>query len=339
MVLCCGLSAACSDENNASSGAGASGGGASGGSPQTTGSGAGASGGSTGSGGGGDIPGGGAILFEEAFDDADFGARGWYDGPSGTISTTETAPGSSSSFECTFQNGASSCEGGKPARHLFTDSESVYFGFWLKFSDNWLGSGVPYHPHMFHFVTNLDDDYVGPAQSFLTTYTEVVNGRAMLGLQDSRNVDPNCILRNDDSFVGCNGDFASYVFSEARSACACNGLLGDVDGRDCFDNGGYWYSSRSWYADGAITDSAWHHIEVYFEMNTIEAGVGVPNGKIRWVQDGNTLISSDAILLRTGQNASMAFRQFAMLPYIGVGSPIVQSFWVDDMVVATARPD
>ena len=34
----------------------------------------------------------------------------------------------------------------------------------------------------------------------------------------------------------------------------------------------------------------------------------------------------------------MSFAQFAMLPYIGDGSPVDQYFWVDDMVVATARP-
>jgi hypothetical protein len=79
-------------------------------------------------------------------------------------------------------------------------------------------------------------------------------------------------------------------------------------------------------------------VEAYFEMNTIQNGVGVPDGKIRWVQDGKVLISHDAILLRTNVHAALAFNQFAVLPYIGVGSPIAQSFWVDDLVVATARP-
>ena len=50
------------------------------------------------------------------------------------------------------------------------------------------------------------------------------------------------------------------------------------------------------------------------------------------------LISSDEILFRTGAHAGMAFDQFAMLPYIGDGSPIDQSSWVDDLLVATAKP-
>lgn len=342
--------AACGGEDGnetTGSGAGASGPGGAGAGAGTgtgtatgtaTGSGGSGTGTATGSGGGNsDIPGGGTVLFEENFDDANFGDRGWYDGASGAISN-EAAPGSSSSFECQFQSGAQSCADGKPARHLFDETPTIYMGLWLKLSSNWVGSGVPYHPHMFHFITNEDSQYVGPANSHLTTYTEVVDGgRALLAIQDSMNVDDACILLNNDSFVGCNGDFDSYTFTENRSVAACNGLVGEVDGRDCFDNG-YWYSSRSWSADGAITDDAWHYVEVYFELSTIENGEGVPNGKIRWVQDGQTLISSDQILLRTGAHPTMAFNQFAMLPYIGPGSPVVQSFWVDDLVVATAKP-
>ena len=294
-----------------------------------------------------DIPGGGTVLFQEPFDDASFDARGWYDGPSGTISTSEHIDGSPSSFECHFEVGATGCSNGKPARHLITATESVYLGFHLKFSANWVGSGLPYHPHMFHFINDLDDQYVGPAHTYLTTYTEVVEGRAMLALQDSKNDDLNCLLLNNDTFLGCNGDFNSYPFTEQRSVCACNGLVGDLDGRDCFANGdGTYYSSRAWRTPGAVfTDgpgpndkNAWHFVEAYFQMNSINQGVGVADGKIRWVQDGQVLISYDHILLRTGDHPTLSFAQFAMLPYIGDGSPVDQYFWVDDMVVATARP-
>ncbi len=299
-----------------------------------------------GSGGNVDIPSGGTILFQEKFDDAGFTARGWYDGSQGTISTAEKAPGSSSSYQCAFASGATTCTNGKPARHKFTPSESVYASFWLKFSPNWVGSGKAYHPHMFHFINDKDSDYVGPASSFLTTYMEVVNGKAFLGLQDSKNVDTSCILRNNDTFVGCNGNFNTYVFTENRSVCACNGLLGDLDGRDCFSTGASsWYSARSWTKDNAFVNAAgpnykadWHFVEVYFEMNSIVAGKGVADGKLRWVQDGVTLIKYDKILMRTGANPTLKFKQFAMLPYIGDGSPVAQSYWVDDLTVATKKP-
>src|SRR5689334_21173695 len=62
-------------------------------------------GGSSGSGVGGassgdDIPGGGTILFQDKFDDGQFGGRGWYDGTAMTIDTAEHIPGSASSFAC-----------------------------------------------------------------------------------------------------------------------------------------------------------------------------------------------------------------------------------------------
>jgi hypothetical protein len=292
------------------------------------------------------IPGGGTILFEEKFDDDAFDARGWYDGPSGVIDTSEHASGSASSYRCDFAVSATTCTAGKPARHLITASETVYMGFWLKFSSNWVGSGRAYHPHMFHFINDLDTQYVGPAHTYLTTYTEVVGGRALLALQDSKNVDLGCLIRNNGTIVGCNGDATTYPFTENRSVCSCNGIVGDLDGRDCFPNGnGTWYSSRSWGSDGAFADTPgpnykadFHYVEVYFEMNSIQGGVGIPDGKIRWVQDGRALISHDAILLRTASHATLSFNQFAMLPYIGDGSPVAQSFWVDDLVVATAKP-
>ncbi len=294
----------------------------------------------------GAIPGGGTILFQEHFDDNDFTARGWYDGASGTISTSEQVSGGGS-FECAFANGAQSCSGGKPARHKFTASESVYLSMYLKFSANWVGSGVAYHPHMFHFLNDLESDWVGPSHTRLTTYTEVVNGRAMLALQDGANVDTNCVLLNNDSFVGCNGDFDTYAFTEDRSVCSCNGLMGDLDGRDCFSTGSNtYYSSRAWRTPSEVfTDTPgqydktdWHFVEAYFEMNSIAGGVGVADGKIRWVQDGEVLITYDHILMRTNAHANLAFDQFAMLPYIGPGSPVAQSFFVDEMTVATARP-
>lgn len=63
-----------------------------------------------------------------------------------------------------------------------------------------------------------------------------------------------------------------------------------------------------------------------------------PDGKIRWVQDGKTLISHDAILLRTGAHPTLAFAQLDMLPYIGDGSPIDQEMWIDHLVVGTGIP-
>lgn len=294
-----------------------------------------------------DIPRCGTILFQEAFDNNAFETRGWYDvRPNAVISTLEHVAGSPASFECTFANGATSCSGGRPARHKFPGTQSVYLSFNLKFSDNWVGSGKGYDPHMFHFLTNLDDDYAGLANTFLTTYAELTQGRAVLSLQDSKNVDPNCIKRGNGVVVGCNGDFDSYPFTEERSAATCNGIVGELDRKICYNTGSYWYSQRSWWSGGEAFGNGpapfdknnWHFVEVYMALNSIQNGVGVPDGKIRWVQDGQTLISSDQILFRTGRHPTMAFNQLSVAPYIGDGSPIAQSFWVDELTVGTARP-
>jgi hypothetical protein len=292
------------------------------------------------------IPSGGTVLFRESFDDARFGARDWYDSPRGTISTTEHAPASASAFECTFAPGARVCTGGTPARHAIRASETVYVSFWLKFSENWIGSGRAYHPHMIQLIDDLDDAFVGPARTFLTTYIEVVGERGVLGLQDSKNVDLRCIIRNDDTFAGCDGNSSTFPFTERRSVASCNGLAGDVAGRDCFPVGdGSWYSARTWSAPGAFVatpgqnhQAAWHFVEVFFALNSIRNGQGAPDGRIRWIQDGRVLIASDRILFRTGDHPALRLNQFALLPYIGDGSPIAQSFWIDDLIVATARP-
>lgn len=286
----------------------------------------------------------GAILLAEPFADSNIAGRGWYDGRGDGVTSSEGAPGGSGgAFACRWTMGESVCADGTPARHAIAPQSAVYLSFWVKHSVGWVGSGRPYHPHLFHFVTSEDDDYVGPSHTHLTTYIEHVNGRGMLALQDSRNVDLACILRNDDSFVGCGGDFSSYVFTEQRSVAACNGIAGDLDGRDCFSNGnGSWYSSRAWYTpDDVFADtpgpgyeSDWHFVEAYFRLNTIEAGRGVPNGAIRYWVDGTLHISSDRVLMRTAQFPDMRFDQFLLLPYIGDGSPRDQTMWLDEITVA-----
>ncbi|GMU61052.1 MAG: hypothetical protein AMXMBFR34_28150 [Myxococcaceae bacterium] len=61
----------------------------------------------------------------------------------------------------------------------------------------------------------------------------------------------------------------------------------------------------------------------------------MPDGKIRLRMDGQTVVTSDAVLFRTNQHPAMQFTQFLMLPYIGDGSPLVQQSWVDQLKVGT----
>ena len=44
-------------------------------------------------------------------------------------------------------------------------------------------------------------------------------------------------------------------------------------------------------------------------------------------------------MIRTGEHPDMKFNQFLLAPYIGCGSPVEQTMWIDDLTVATCRPD
>ena len=285
------------------------------------------------------------ILFEEKFEDNNFASRGWYDGAGGTLSDIEHLPGSNFSFECKYQKGDTGCKGGNPGRRLFEETEIVYLTYFVKYSKNWEGSNRSYHPHEFYFTTNKDGKYVGPAKSRLTTYIEQNEGTPRIAIQDSLNVDENCIKKNNNDIVGCNGNFDSYNFTESRSVASCNGLIGDLDERDCYNTGSYWYSSRGWSAKetyfrdnpGKYYKNDWHCIEVMFNMNSIQKGVGIPDGKIRLWFDEELIISYDNILLRTGEFPDMKFSQFLILPYIGPGSPVEQTMWIDNLTISTHR--
>ena len=100
----------------------------------------------------------GSVLIQERFEDANVASRGWYDFVGVPLSTTEKYSGVSS-LECRFAVGATGCSGGRLGRHLFTASDSIYLSFYIKYSANWVGSGRPYHPHMFYFLSNLDGTY------------------------------------------------------------------------------------------------------------------------------------------------------------------------------------
>lgn len=285
------------------------------------------------------------ILLFEDFETGDFEAKGWYDGFPDQRTTEEYKNGTHS-YRGHFAQGATTSGAG---RHLFTPTDKLYMSYWVKYSTNYVGSGVGYHPHEWNILTNKDWIYQGPADTYLSLYIEQNAGRPILAMQDSKNVDPNCILLNNDNFVGCNGDFDSYTFNENRSVCSCNGLIGYLDRRDCYPNSnsthGY-YSSRAWAADSVYFRNApgpyykndWHFIETYFELNTIDAGVGIPDGKIRYWYDGQLLISSDSILFRTATHPDMLFDQLFYGPYIGVGSPVDQTWWVDDLTLADGIP-
>ena len=87
--------------------------------------------------------------MQEGFEDTGFTGRGWYDNTSLTITAAEHMPSGSRSLEVKFNQGSSTPTFGNSMRIRFTPTETVYLSYWVKYSSNWVGSGVSYHPMSF----------------------------------------------------------------------------------------------------------------------------------------------------------------------------------------------
>jgi hypothetical protein len=276
-----------------------------------------------------------ALLFQDDFENTSFSSKGWYDIGGGTLSTTEHVAGSVRSLECRLLQGESTCSGGTPGRHLFTETDAVYVSYYVKYSANWEGSNRSYHPHEFHVLTNIDDRFIGPSRTHLTAYIEQNEGTPRLQITDALNIDAS---RAGQNLVNV---------TELRGVSGCNG---DGDGHgdgDCWVCGSnrcnekIWLASRSYFQNtpGAFYKNDWHHVEVYFKLNSISNGKGVPDGVMQYWYDGTLIINDSHVLLRTGQHPTMKFNQFIIAPYIGDGSPVDQTMWIDNLTVMTSRPD
>jgi len=277
-----------------------------------------------------------AALFTENFEDGNFSSRGWYDNPTLKLSTVEHIEGSVRSAEYHFAPGATTPEiSGGAIRKKFTASDSVYVSYYVKHTANWIGSGVSYHPHEFMIMTNLDSDYWGPSTSHLTAYIEENSGKPVLALQD--------VLNIDQSRIGV--DLTNIT--EQRAVAGCNGFT-QADGsgpEDCYlvgstyRNDKTWRTVNSYFQDvqGLYYKGDWHHVEAYFKLNSIENGRGVADGVLQYWYDNNLIINHNNVLFRTGARSTMMFNQFIIAPYIGAGSPVDQTMWVDDLIVDTGR--
>lgn len=286
-----------------------------------------------------------AVLFEEKFENTSFASRNWYDISGGAISS-DCIEGSGS-FECRYNQGGTGCASGGPGRHLFEETDSLYLSYYVKYSSNFVGSALSYHPHEIYFVTNKDGIWIGPAGTHLTVYVERNRQKPRLAMQDMLNVDTNCIRRNNGlwySPTGASNCSAGYPFTEVRSVCSCNGIVGSGIG-DCFQwDSAHWYSAKMWDASkdcfgssGQYNQNNWNHIEAYFKMNSIQGGIGIRDGQMKYWFNGELVADYSDILYRTGANADMKFNQFILGPYIGDGSPVLQYMWIDDLKVGTER--
>jgi hypothetical protein len=276
-----------------------------------------------------------AILLEEPFEDSNYAARGWYDGPGIPLSTVEHIPGSTKSAEFHWRKGGTNPSPGGALRRKFTPSDSVYVSYWVKYSANYTGSNKPYHPHEFLLLTTKNGDYSGPAYTHLTGYIEQNEGTPALAIQDGQNIDETRI-----------GQDLSAI-TENRAVAGCNGNNSDgYASVDCYSvgnvhwNGRVWKAGKIYFQDnvGSYYKGDWHHVEAYFKLNSIADGKGVADGQLKYWYDGTLIIDHDNVIMRTGANSDMKWNQFLIAPYIGDGSPVDQTMWVDDLRIRSSRP-
>jgi hypothetical protein len=279
--------------------------------------------------------GGGAVaLLDESFENANFAARGWYDNTNLQLSTAEHVAGSTSSVEYHFLQGATTPTSGGSIRHKFNDTDEVYVSYYVKYSANWEGSNKSYHPHELYILSNLNGDWSGLAYTHLTAYIEQNEGEPLLAIQDGQNIDESSIgvdLTNTTeqrSVAGCNGDSDGYGSGQCY-------LAGSVHW-----NGKDWRAGSVYFQDvpGPFYKNDWHYVEAYFKLNSISSGQGMADGIVKYWYDGNLIISHSNVVLRTGQYPGMKFNQLVIGPWIGDGSPVDQTFWIDKLTVATSRP-
>ncbi len=270
------------------------------------------------------------IFIAENFENTNWQSRGWYDGPSFVITKDQHAPihNSKKSMKCHFAKDAVNSTSAA-ARILIPETEQVCLSFWVKFSKSWVGSGKAWHPHVFHFMTNLESKYAGPACSHLTLYIEHVNRIPRLAIQDAMNINPKYIreditkLTEDRAVAGGNGDSDGYGKGDYYKA------------GNNHRNGKHWQADKQYFSNkpGPYYKNDWHFIEAYFKLNSIKNGKAIADGLIQYWYDGKLLIDHNNVMLRTAKNPDMKFNTFLAAPHIGHGSPVDQTFWIDNLKI------
>jgi predicted amidohydrolase len=244
------------------------------------------------------------VLFREGFDDDRLSERGWYDGRTLLIAR-EGARAGTGCIAYHWRPGTTTAERSSALRRQFAPTESVYLRFFIRLSKGWGWTGRSYHPHLMHFLTTENDSYHGPASSHLTLYIEPQEGRLRLAAQDIENRDARHGLTQGSLRGGFNGTF---------------------------------YDSK----DKLFVDDAWHCVEATFCLNSLDLGRDRPNpdGIVRAWFDGRLVVERTDVILRSTDFPRMKFNQFLLAPYFGSGLlPHEQTLWIDELVVATERPD
>jgi len=278
------------------------------------------------------------LLFSEDFENSSFTSRGWYDGAMTALTSTTPQHGSYAA-QFAFAQGATnpSSPYAGAMRHLFTATDELYVSFYIKFATGWRGSQQLYHPHQIFILSDLDGDYAGMANAYLDTYIEFRSDigspyaiRPQLAIQDAMRV--NYSLGTPPNNLSAT--------TENRSVGSCNTPVQTGATGDCYTTGGnYWWSADTWKDETTnVLTNAWHKVEAYFKMNTISGNIGQHDGIMQEWIDGTQVINRTNVLYRTNQDSTKKWHQFVIAPYIGDGSPIAQTFYIDNLNVWDGSP-
>jgi hypothetical protein len=279
------------------------------------------------------------ILFTENFDNSNFASRGWYDSSGGVIDTTVFSPsGGNSSIRFSFAQAANRPTGGTPHRHSFTPSESVYVSFWLKLGTSsvpWQGSGVSFHPHVILLLTDANGAFDGLAWNRLTFYIEWNSFKPRLAIQDGQRINLSQLTNSYPGLLGSASPHAVAGGNGPQNQTSPSVVDYYSIGAPDYTNATFWDSVTP-----NLVNNRWQYIEAYIAMNSVSAGIPQPNGVVKYWVDGMLVVDKNNVYLRTAQYPTQKFNQFVIAPYIepGSGSPIAQSIWIDNLVVANQRP-
>ncbi len=126
-------------------------------------------------------------------------------------------------------------------------------------------------------------------------------------------------------------DMAIYVEPPPNTDSNGYPWIGPVNGGS---GGGDYWNGKAFEADSAtISRNTWLRVEAFVKLNSIQNGAAVADGVIRYWLDGQLALEHENIIFRTAQHSDMLFDKIIIAPWIGDGSPVTQTMWVDNLIV------
>lgn len=271
-------------------------------------------------------------IISESFEDNNWTSRDWYDGTSST--GTEGCGYVDNGLKWEWASLATQPTGFSTLRNELDQAlDEFLIEYYVKYDTGWQGSGQVYHPHLLHILSSDDTVFQGIARSNSNLYFE--------SLADTSNPYTNYPIMAHQDLIRAVSDTNDLTeVTETRSANHCDtpyALTGATLGT-CYHDGVGWYSQNTWKSPSiTIPGDEWAKITAYVKMNSFTTGAGNFDGIMRmWVND-DLAIESETVLYAAGTYEGATWDKLALAPWIGDGSPISQSMWLDELSVWTVE--